>query len=255
MEGGVAKVFVINLERRPDRLHTHLASFKWKAPVARVDAVDNREDPELGCFHSHVRAWCAAACDKSLGPGDPWVVVAEDDAVPSAAVASCGPEEALRHIASDLDKKKIDWIQLYVPEGCAAGVRALRYRAPAFSALCVMARVSALRALARCALADLRSAGDRFFLPLDAWLIWCFCRRRPRIRWASCPLQIVKPGSPSDIEYRRRTWWRPAGSFYEDYCAAILHHLLDPPSALPVFHRLMIAFSTRSSAGISSSFA
>lgn len=239
-------VVVINLPRRTDRMFIHMHSSQWKCAVTRIDAFENRTDPEEGCFRSHVAAWLCASHEwrSSGGTKDAWVLVVEDDAlfhvkdVPHADLA-------IVQVAKIMEQKNIDMMQLHVPDGCRQGVESLGYRCPTFSALAILGRASSFDLLARHALHD-HNRMKRLPLSLDAWLLWCFCRHRPYIEWASSPVNIFVPSVASDISRLRRTWWRKGGSFYEDYCAALIDEDRDPFFALALFQRFMIAFSTRS---------
>jgi hypothetical protein len=249
-------VLVINVRRRADRFDAFMRKNDWSdTTVMRVDAFDVRDDPELGCFKSHAAAWSAAGmCVLSDAPADPWILVCEDDARPSARVRRTGQRRVLDGIAAFMSGAGLEWMQLHVPAGCAAGVRSTGFRCPAFSALATLAKASTFRRMARAAQAELlRCAGGgsslALPLPVDAWLIWCFCRGDPAIAWCSAAENVFVPGEGassrfSDIERARRQWWRPRGSFYEDRAAALLRPADDPPHAMTLFHRCMISFST-----------
>ncbi len=233
------------MDSRPDRLEQHLRSCRWRETVVRVRAIENRDDPELGCFLSHVSAWCAASAEWRRSGRDEWVVVAEDDARLARPLRHVGASDVANRLIAAAVHKGLDWMQLFVPKGCRPGVQSLGHRCPAFSALGSLTKTSHLDKMARCALADYLLARCRLPVSLDAWIIWCYCRKRPRMSFGSSPVNMFVPGSDSDIRAGRRVWWRAGGSFYEDYCAAIFAPDRDCATALPVLHRLMIAFSTK----------
>jgi hypothetical protein len=239
-------VYVISMDDRADRFAMHMRSCGWRERVVRVRAIANRTDPELGCFLSHVSAWCAASEEWRRSGKDEWVIVAEDDARLCRSLRGVSASDAAQRLIEAARRKNADWMQLFVPAGCRPGVRSAGHRCPAFSALCSLARSSCLDALARCALRDFLMCGRRLPVALDAWILWCFCRGRPRVSFCSSPCNVFAPGHDSDIGGRRRPWWRKGGSFYEDYCAALFVPGEDSIVALPVFHRFMISFSTKS---------